>query len=102
MAFKIATERRFSAPVQVRSDDFTAHYRVLPDETIAGFDFNTAEGQRDFLRASIADLEDVLGEGDVPLAFGVDLLEQLLGFSDVRLALMRSYNRGYFEAKAGN
>ena len=51
------------------------------------------------------DIEDILagvGEDDAPVAFSAELLDQVLGFDNVRLAMMSTYSSAVAKFKLGN
>ncbi len=108
--FNVAAEQTFkrTVPVQTpvdgghRDDSVIAFYRVIPTDKVKQFDLNTEEGLRDFLKAAVVKLDDLVGADKQPVPFSDDLFEQLLGLPYLRLALMRTYFDAVAKVKAGN
>lgn len=108
--FNIAIRPEFTRTVKVqtpegegvREDDFRATFRWVPSDELEEFDNRTTEGIKDLLRAVIVRCDDLLGEGDKPVAWSDSVREQLLGWSNSRLALLLAYNTGWVEEKRGN
>ena len=81
---------------------FKAVFKALDDETIDGFDQNTIEGQKVFLRAATESLSDLVGKDDKPIPFSEELLEDLIGRAYVRGPMMVAYGLGLTKARLGN
>lgn len=86
----------------VRIDTFQASYRVLDDDTLAGFDTMTLDGQKDFIRATVTSLGDIIDDDKNPIPYSSDLLEQVMTNSFARNALMETYSLAYVESQVGN
>lgn len=102
MAFRLSKTRTFTATVHVGEESFVATFRALPDAQLSEFDAPGAETQKSFLRRVIAELDGLLDDQDLPLGFTRELLEDLLDYSDLRVALLGAYHTGFYRAKAGN
>ncbi|MEB3421879.1 hypothetical protein ACFSDD_09230 [Salipiger marinus] len=102
MAFRLATDRRFTADVLIRSESFAATFRVLSDAELAAHDFETREGQQTFLRAAITEVSGVLDADGTPIPSSPQLLDEMLGYSDLRFALLSAHTKGFLQAKTGN
>ena len=81
---------------------FRATFRAISDDEALAADSRSVEGFKDFLRkvtVRLHDLEDDEGNG---VAFTPEVLEQLLCFSHVRVALQRAYWAALLKARVGN
>ena len=108
--FNIETRPEFTRTVKVqvpegeavREYDFRATFVWLPSDELEEFDNRTTEGIKDMLRAVIVRCDDLLGKGDKPVEWSDGVREQLLGWSNSRLALLLAYNSAWTEEKRGN
>ncbi len=108
--FKIAKDPTFTHTVEIDvpadggSDrqSLKCTYRVLPANDLAAFDTGTNEGQKDFLRAVIVGLDDLVGEDDKPLPYNDRLRDQLLELFYVRIPLMNAYSKAMVIGRMGN
>ena len=102
MAFRVSKTRTFTAPVHVGDESFTARFHSLSDEELQPFDGPGADKQKEFLRRSVATLDGLLGDDDKPLPYSTEVLEQMIAYPDLRVAMLLAYNDGLYRAKAGN
>lgn len=103
MAFRIAEERTITATVStVDGQDFTAEFLIVSDDEAKDGGFEGLEGEKAFLRRVTRNLRDIEGTDKQALPFSSELLEQVIGFADLRIALLRAYNEGRIEARRGN
>lgn len=108
--FNITTRPEFTRTVEVRSpegdsvrtDTFQATFRWLPSDELEQFDDATTDGIKGIIRAVLVRCDDLVGEDDKPLDWSDDVLEALLTWSNVRLALLLTYNKAWVEEKRGN
>jgi len=105
----IAELPTFTRPVVARVPDgeafreerFRATFRVVPVDQVAGFDFASEKGTRDFLAAAIVHLDD-LSDGKNPVAYSEAARDQVLRLPYARMALVKTYLATVAEAQAGN
>ncbi|WP_300535645.1 hypothetical protein [uncultured Mameliella sp.] len=103
MAFRIAEERVFTRTVQTADgQDFRAEFLILPDEEMTGIEAQGVEGEKAIMRKIVRRLDDIEGADKQPVPHSPELLEQVIGFADLRIALLRAYNEGRVEARRGN
>lgn len=103
MALRIAEQRIFTRTVRTADgQDFSAEFSILPDETLAEIGGPGVEGEKAVMRAIVRRLFDVVGEDGQEIAHSAALLEQVIGFADLRIAILRAYNEGRVEARRGN
>lgn len=102
MTFRLSKTRTFTSPVHVGTEEFTATFLALSDKELEPFDGPGAETQKDFLRHVVTALTDLLGEDDTPLVFSREVLEDMITYPDLRVAMLRAYNDGLYRARAGN
>ncbi|MGH1416899.1 MAG: hypothetical protein ACRBB0_25670 [Pelagimonas sp.] len=103
MGFILNANRTFSAPC--RSADgqtFDVTFRALTDEQVKEHDFDSVEGEKTFLRAIVHDIPDIEGDDKQPIAFGPEVLGQMLEFADLRGAFLRGYREQVTGAQTGN
>lgn len=102
MAFKIASDRSFTRTVRTADgQDFEATFAILPDDELQTLLASEAEGEKAVLRGVVRRLAGVLDKDGKEMP-GVTALEMILGFIDLRVAMMREYQKGRAEEKAGN
>ncbi|MEQ9281218.1 MAG: hypothetical protein RLO16_01480 [Marinovum algicola] len=82
-----------------REDSLKATFKVTPS---AEFNLHRLEDQKAFLREAVTNLDEVVGEDDAPIPFSAELLDQLLGLDNVRLAMMSTYSAAVSKFKLGN
>ncbi|ODM48394.1 hypothetical protein A9320_19275 [Ruegeria sp. PBVC088] len=103
MAFRIAEERVFTRTVQTADgQDFRAEFVILPDDEMGEVSAEGVEGEKAVMRKIVRRLDDIEGEDKKPILYSPELLEQVIGFADLRIALLRAYNEGRIEARRGN
>ncbi|OWV43184.1 hypothetical protein [Mameliella alba] len=103
MAFRIAEERTITRTVQTADgQDFRAVFVILPDEEMGAASAGGIEGEKAVMRKIIRRLDDIEGADKKPIPHSPELLEQVIGFADLRIALLRAYNEGRIEARQGN
>lgn len=103
MALRFTTDRRFTQTCRAADGEtFRATFRLRPDAEHAAYDMADREGEIAFLRETVTNLQDLVDRDGEPLAFSTDLLDQALGFVDIRVALLRGYREGIVAAKSGN
>lgn len=85
-----------------REDEFKARFRALTEEELKAFDNASVEGHKDLLRAVVIDLLDVENEQNKVMTFSSALLENMLGRSNVRLAMLRTYTEAVVGVRRGN
>ncbi len=103
MGFVLNSNRTFTA--SCRSADgqrFDVVFRALTDDQVKEHDFGSVEGEKAFLRAIVHDIPDIEGEDKQPIAFGPEVLDQMLGFADLRGAFLRGYREQVTGAQTGN
>ncbi len=108
--FKIADNPTFTHDVEINvpadggseRQSLKATFKVLPANELAAFDTGTNEGQKDFLRAVIVKLDDLVGEDDKPLPYNDKLRDHLLELFYVRIPLMNAYSRAMVIGRVGN
>lgn len=103
MTFCIAKPRSFSRKITLATgEEFTATFQILSDEEFEQIGGEGREGEIALLSKLVIDLDGVsVEQGQEPL-FSRGLLEQVLGFADIRLGLMRAYMEGRREIRTGN
>lgn len=102
MTFRIDHERTFTRTIEpVGGGSFDAEFRVLPDEQFEEVTGAGADNEKAALRKMLKSVGGVVG-GDEELPSSPEVIEQLIGYLDIRLALFAAYTRGVREARAGN
>jgi hypothetical protein len=86
----------------VKTESFSATFRWVPGDDLEGFDSNTSEGVKDLLRSVLVRADELVGTNDEPLAWSPEIREELLSWSNVRVALLLAYNKAWVEEKRGN
>lgn len=103
MALRIAEQRIFTRAVRTADGgDFRAEFVILPDEELASVGGPGIEGEKAVMRAVVRRLFDVVGEDGQEIPHSAALLDDVIGFADLRIALLRAYNEGRVEARRGN
>lgn len=108
--FKIAKDHTFTSVVTIpvpadgghENQTLKCTYKVLSDEEIGMFNMSTLDGQKDFLRACIKRLDDLVDADDNPLAFNDRVLEDVIGLMYARNPLLAGYTKGMVPARLGN
>ncbi len=108
--FKIDDNPTFTHTVEIdvpadggsERQSLKATFRVLPASELAEFDTSRNEGQKDFLRAVIVKLDDIVGGDDKPLPYNDKLRDHLLDLFYVRIPLMNAYSRAMVIGRVGN
>lgn len=108
--FKINETPTFTHPVKIqvpadeghREDTIRVSFKALADDELAMFNTATLGGQKDLLRTVIVSLRDIVDEDDKEIEFSPALLEQLLGKSWARMALLQTYSRALVQTAKGN
>ncbi|TMV09818.1 hypothetical protein FGK63_01745 [Ruegeria sediminis] len=85
-----------------RDEQIRATFLALPDDELAEFNLSTLSGQKDLLRKVTKGLRDIVGDDDVELPFTPELLEQLIGRSWARGAMINAYCFAIAAARRGN
>jgi hypothetical protein len=103
MPFKFDHQRRFTRPCKsADGQTFEVEFKALSDEQVKEHDFASLEGEKDFLRDVILNIPDVRDPADKPMTFDAGLLDQMLGYADLRGAFLRGYREGVTGARLGN
>ena len=110
MAFKIAKNPQFThtVPVLVPVDDghqeqsMKVRYRVRTVDDLNAHDRSTPEGTEAFLRSIIVRFEDVVDEDGVEMPSDEALVDRLLAFPFVRMAVVQGYFDAVNKARTGN
>ncbi|MBY6117397.1 hypothetical protein KUW09_24610 [Mameliella alba] len=103
MAFRIAEQRTITRPIfTADGQDFRAEFAIISDEEMIAIEAQGIEGEKTVLRKITRRLFDIEGEDKEPIPYSAELLEQVIGFADLRFALLRAYNEGRIEARRGN
>lgn len=108
--FRIVENPEFThtVPVPVPSDGghreetMRVRYRVISDELADSFDLQEPAGVKDFLRAVIVRIDDLVGGDNKPLEWSADLREVVFGLPYARLALLRGYMTAVVKTRLGN
>ncbi len=108
--FKIADNPTFTHTVDIDvpadggsdKQSIKVTFKVLPANELAEFDTSKNEGQKDFLRAVIVKLDDLVGEDDKPLPYNDRLRDHLFELFYVRIPLMNAYSRAMVIGRLGN
>lgn len=101
MALRLTAERRISFDCTSNDETFSVTMRLLPDAQVEKFSDDEA-GNTEFLRMAIVDLSGVVGDDDNPLEFSSELVETMLAYVDLRVAMLRGYRKAIVSAQAGN
>ena len=106
---KMTQEPRFATKVVVIAADgdepeqtVRAVYRALHDDEAATFELNTAEDEKAFLRRVLVEIHDVRDDDGKELPSSPELIEQALGWSYIRYALVPGYFNAQLKARLGN
>lgn len=103
MSLCLATIRLFTRTIHTADGGtFDACFEILPDDSLLAMDPGTPDGEKDILRRVVNRFTGLVDEDKAPIPHSPELLEEVLGFADLRIALMREYNRGRAEARSGN
>lgn len=105
MALRITADRTFTHPVRTADgEDFTAKFKILPDDEFVGESDaeNRMDVEKSVLRRLVTGLSGIEGEDGNEMPFDAALLEWVIGYADLRIALLRAYNDGRLEARRGN
>ena len=81
---------------------FRATFRAVSDEEALAMDAKSAEGFKAWLRGIIVRLHDIEDDEGNPVESTPELIERMLGFQHVRLALQSAYWRAMLKARVGN
>jgi hypothetical protein len=108
--FNVVTAPTFTrdVPVSVPSGDgyveqsFKATFQVLSDEERDARDLSVTENVKAYLREIILHLDDLTDDEGQPVPYGPEILEQILGFGYVRIALLSTYTKAQIKAVTGN
>lgn len=106
---KLIREPRFAHVVTVKAasgdepaQTIRAVYRGLHDDEARTFDLTSAEGEKAFLRAVVAEVHDIQDEDGEELRSSPELIEALLGWGYIRYALVNGYFEAQLKARLGN
>jgi hypothetical protein len=103
MTFRIAHERTFTHPVHAAGgESFKAEFVILPDDDLGGDGATGPEAEKATLRRIVRGLSEIEGADGEEVSFDAAVLETVIGFFDLRIALLRAYNEGRLEARRGN
>lgn len=103
MPLRFTDDRRFAHECRsATGETFTATFRIFSDAEHAAFDLSSRDGEIDFLRQIVVDLDGLEDADGTPIPYDSGLREQVLGFIDLRVALLRGYRQGIVAAKSGN
>lgn len=109
--FKISKTHAFTHTVTVktpidndafRDDTFKVRFQMKSSADLEKFDFATDMGNKDFLRSTVLSIEDVIDEDDQPIPYSPELLEQMLGNYNARIAMVNTYFKAVTAARLGN
>lgn len=108
--FKVDANPKFTHDVDVKvpvdggfeTQSLKATFRVLDDDVLKAADFDTFDGQKEFLRLALVQLDDLQDEAGKPLPYNDKLRDQILGLPYARTALLRGYTEGIVPGAMGN
>ncbi len=108
--FRIVENPEFTHTVPVavpadgghREETMRVRYRVIGDDLAESFDLQDPTGVKEFLRAVIVRIDDLVGGDGKPLEWSTELREVVLGLPYARLALLRGYLSAVVKARLGN
>ncbi|ETR79293.1 hypothetical protein X566_01535 [Afipia sp. P52-10] len=97
--FKVVADQTFTHTVTVmtpidnghRTETFKATFRLIDTDEADTFDLNTRDGTTAFLKRTIVDLGDLVGDDKQPIAYSDELRDQLLKLPHVRIGLAQAY-----------
>ncbi len=95
-------------PISVPSGDgyvdqsLKVTFKVLSDQDRDARDLSVTENVKDFLREIILHLDDLADDEGKPVPYSPEVLEQVLGFGYVRIALLSIYTTAQIKAVTGN
>jgi hypothetical protein len=81
---------------------FRATFRAISDEEALAAETRTVDGFKAFLRRVVVRLHDLVDDQDAPVEFTPELLEEMLGFQHIRMALQAAYWKSVMKARLGN
>lgn len=103
MTLRIAEKRTFSRTIYTADgQDFVADFVIISDEEADLAHTGGVDGDKAILRAIVHRLSDIETDDGLPVPYTPDVLEQVIDFTDLRIALLRAYNEGRIEARRGN
>lgn len=108
--FNIDARPEFTHPVTVlepadaghSEQTFQARFRVVDEDEAREINAVNTDGVKDFLRAAIVSLDDIVGKDGKPIAYSAELRDRMLALPYVRLALMRTYTDAITKFRVGN
>lgn len=86
----------------IRRDTFSATFRWVPSDELAAMGGDTTEDIKSMLRHVVVRCDELIDDNGEALPWSPDLLEQLMGWSNVRLAMLTAFNMGWVEAREKN
>lgn len=81
---------------------FRATFRAISDEEALEADAKTVDGFKAFLRRIIVALHDLVDDEGNAVEASPEVIDRLLGFQHVRMALQRAYWGAMLKARLGN
>ena len=106
--FNIDKTPTFTVPVPLvlegieEPQSFRATFRTVSDEEALAADTKSVDGFKAFLRRIIVRLHDLEDDDGNVVESSPAVIERLLGFSHVRIALQRAYWGAMLKARLGN
>ncbi len=103
MGFVLNSNRTFVASCQSADGQrFDVVFRALSDDQVKEHDFGSVEGEKTFVRAIVHDIPDIEDKDKQPIAFGSEVLDEMLTYADLRGAFIRGYRETVIGATTGN
>lgn len=108
--FKILNNPTFTHEVEINvpadggydRQSLKATFKVLGADELGLFDTSGNQGQKDFLKAVIVKLDDLMDEEGRALSYNDKLRDKLLELFYVRIPLLEAYSRAMVIGRAGN
>jgi hypothetical protein len=106
--FNIDKTPTFTVPVPLvlegleEPQSFRATFRAVSDQEALEADAKSVDGFKAFLRRIVVRLHDLEDDEGNPVESSPEVIEQLLGFQHVRMALQRAYWGAMLKARLGN
>jgi hypothetical protein len=108
--FKLASDPTFTHVVRVQvpvdgghaTETLRVTYRVIGTEALERYELNTSEGTREFLRATIVRLDDIVDETGAPVPYSDAVRDRVIDLPYARVAIVRGYFDGVARGLQGN
>lgn len=85
-----------------KDQDFKATFAVVATDDIQNYDLSSGSGTKDFLRAAIVHMSELVDKNNDPISYNDEIRDLLLGQLYVRKALVRTYFDAVSGAQLGN